>query len=86
MRYTDTVVKHHKKHVTVVIARKHYAISYGKTATVTATLNGTGRKLLKKLGKLAASGTVTVIEAGGTSKSAATFKLTLKQPVNKHDK
>ncbi len=87
MRYTDTVVKHHKKHrVTVVIARKHYATRYGRTATVTATLNGTGRKLLKKLGKLAASGTVTVIEAGGTSKSAATFKLTLKQPVNKHDK
>ena len=76
--HTETVVKHHKKHrVTVVIATKHYAISYGQTATLTATLNRTGRKLLKKLGKLAASGTVTVIEAGGKSKSAVTFRLTL---------
>jgi hypothetical protein len=78
MRYTETVVKHHTKHgLTVVIATKHYAISYGQTATVTVTLNGTGKKLLKKLGKLAASGTVTVIEAGGKSKSAVTFRLTL---------
>ena len=44
----------------------------------TPTLNGTGKKLLKNLGKLATSGTVTVIQASGKSKSAATFKLTLK--------
>jgi hypothetical protein len=76
--YTETVVKHHKRHrVTVVIATKHYAISYGQTATVAATLNRTGRKLLKKLGKLAASGTVTVTEASGKSKSVVTFRLTL---------
>jgi hypothetical protein len=78
VRHTDTFVKHHKKHVKVVIATKHYAISYGKKATVTATLNGTGRRLLKNLGTLAASGTVAVIETGGKSKSAVTFKLTLK--------
>jgi hypothetical protein len=78
MRHPETVVKHHKHHrVTAVIAMKHYAITYGRTGTVTATLNGTGRKLLEKLGKLAAGGTVTVTEAGGNSKSAVTFRLTL---------
>jgi len=79
LRYIATVVKHHKRHrVTVLIASKHYAISYGQIATVTATLNSTGRKLLKKLGKLAATGTVTVIEPSGRRNPAATFKLTIK--------
>jgi hypothetical protein len=77
MRYAERGVKHHAKHrITVVIATKHYAIGSGRTATVTATLNRTGQRLLRKLGKLAARGRVTANEAG-KSRSAIGFRLTL---------
>ena len=79
MRYTETVIKHHKKHkVAVVIARKSYSIGYGRSATVKAPLNGTGKRLLKAHGKLATKGTVTVTQANGDTTTGATFKLTLK--------
>jgi len=79
VRYTETVLKHHKKHRTmVVVASKLYALRWGHTATFSAALNDTGRRLLKAHGKLATEGTVTVGPLGH-SKTAATFPLTLKQ-------
>lgn len=87
LRYTETVVKHHKRHrTTVTIASKRYGIGYGKTATVSAGLNGTGRRLLKEHGKLRVAGLVTVTQRGGQTEPAASFKLTLKQPHRKHRK
>jgi hypothetical protein len=83
LRYTETVVKRHKKHrTTVTIASQHYAIGTGKTGTVTATLNTMGTRLLKARGRLAAKGIVSIAQAHGT-KTGATFALTLKQPKRK---
>jgi hypothetical protein len=81
LRYTETVVRHHKKRmITLVLASKYYSIGSGGTATVKAALSRTGRKLLKARGKLATKGAVTVTQANGHATTAATFKLTLKQP------
>jgi hypothetical protein len=81
LRYTETVVKHHKKHrITLALASEHYSIGSGHTATITAVLTRTGKSLLKAHGKLATNGTVTVTQANGHATTAATFKLTLKQP------
>ena len=86
LRYTETVVKHHKKHrVTLILASKHYSIGSGHTATLKAALSRTGKRLLKARGKLATKGTVTVTQANGHTTTGATFKLTLKQPA-KHRK
>jgi hypothetical protein len=79
LRYTETVIKHHKKHkIPVVIASKRYSIGFDRTATVKAGLNGTGKRLLKAHHKLATKGTVTVTQANGHTTTGATFKLTLK--------
>ena len=80
LRYTETVVKHHKKHkITLVLAGKNYAIGSGHTATTTGTLMAGGKRLLKAHGKLATKGTVTVTQANGHTTTGATFKLMLKQ-------
>jgi len=85
LRYTETVIKHHKKHrITLIIASKHYSIGYGHTATVKAGLSRSGKRLLKAHGKLATKGTVTVTQANGHQTTGATFKLTLKQPRKHH--
>ena len=79
VRYTETVVRHHKKRrLTLVIAGKSYSIGKGHTATISAALNRTGRRLLKTRGKLATKGTVTLTQANGHATTAATFKLTLR--------
>ena len=83
LRYTETVVKHHKKHRTiVVVASKRYSIGSGHTATVKAGLSGTGKRLLKAHHKLEVKGTVTVSQFGH-ARTAATFALTLKQPAKR---
>jgi hypothetical protein len=80
LRYTETVVKHHKKHrITLVLVSKHYSLDSGLTATVKSALSGKGRKLLKARGKLATKGTVTLTQANGHQTVGATFRLTLKQ-------
>jgi hypothetical protein len=85
LRYTETVVRRHKKHrVTVVIASKRYSLAAGHTATSKVGLNAVGRRLLKVHRKLGAKGTVTVTESGGRSQTAAHFGLTLKQPKQHH--
>jgi hypothetical protein len=79
LRYTETVVKHHKKRrITLVLAGKSYAVGAGRTATITAGLSAKGKSLLKTHHKLATKGTVTVTQANGDAATAATFKLTLK--------
>jgi hypothetical protein len=81
VRYTETLVRHHKKRrITLVLASKLYALNHGYTATFSAALNRTGRRLLKAHGKLATKGTVTLTQANGHATTAATFKLTLKRP------
>ncbi len=82
LRYTKTVVKHHKKHrITLVLGSKHYSsISSGQSATVKVGISGTGKRLLKAHHKLATKGTVTLTQANGQQTTGATFKLTLKQP------
>ena len=81
LRYTETVIKRHKKHrITLVLAAKSYAIGTGHTATITAGLNAKAKSLLKARGKLATKGTVTITQADGHAATAASFKLTLKQP------
>ena len=83
VRYTETVVRHHKKHrTTLILASKPYGLDHGYTATFSAALNGTGRRLLEAHAKLAVKGTVTVSQFGHT-KTAATFGLTLKQPAKR---
>jgi len=81
LRYTETVVRHHKKHrITLVLANKHYSsISSGGSATVKVGLNGTGKRLLKTHHKLGTKGTVTVTQANGQQTTGATFRLTLKR-------
>ena len=84
LRYTETVIKHHKKHrLTLIVASKHYSIGYGHTATVKAGLSRSGKRLLKALGKLLTKGTVTVTQANGHQTNGATFKLTLKKPAKR---
>jgi len=79
VRYTETVVEHHKKRkVTLVLAGKNYSIGAGHTATITAGLSAKGKSLLKSHHKLATKGTVTITKANGEAATAATFKLTLK--------
>ena len=79
LRYTETVVKHHKKRrITLVLAGKNYSIDAGHTATITAGLSAKGKSLLKTHRKLATKGTVTITQANGHAATAATFKLTLK--------
>ena len=79
LRYTETVVKHHKKQrTTLVLAGKSYSISSGLKATITAGLSAKGKSLLKSHRKLATKGTVTINQANGGAATAATFKLTLK--------
>lgn len=79
LRYTETVVKHHKKHrTTLVLAGKSYSIGADHTATITAGLSAKGKSLLKAHHKLATKGTVTISQANGDAVTAATFKLTLK--------
>jgi glucodextranase-like protein len=81
VRYTETMVRHHKKRrITLVLASKLYALNHGYTATFSAALNRTGRRLLKAHGKLATKGTVTLTQANGHATTAASFKLTLKRP------
>ena len=85
-RYTETVAKHHRKHrITLVLARKNYSIGSGHTATTTAPLSATGKRLLKAHGKLTTKGTVSLTQANGHQTTGATFKLTLKRPA-KHRK
>jgi hypothetical protein len=84
LRYTETVVRHHKKRkILLVIASKLYSIGAGHTATVNTGLNRTGKRLLKTRGRLATKGTVTVTQANGHTTTGATFKLTLKQPAKR---
>jgi hypothetical protein len=82
LRYTETVVKRHKKkkRVTVIIASRRYSLNAGQMATISVALNGSGRRLLKMHGKLSAKGTVTVTQPNSTSSTAAGFGLTLRQP------
>ncbi|MDE3134775.1 MAG: hypothetical protein KGL15_11975 [Acidobacteriota bacterium] len=82
LRYTHTVLKHHKKHrVTATIASKRCALAAGHTATASVGLNATGRRLLKADRKLpGVKGTVTL-----SGDHAKTLALTLKQPA-KHKK
>lgn len=79
LRYTETVVRQHKKHrITLVLAGKDYSIGSGHTATITAGLSAKGKSLLKSHRKLATKGTVTITQANGHAATATTFKLTLK--------
>ena len=90
LRYTETVVKvkhgktqRHK--VTVVLGSAKYSLSPGQSATIKVALNRTGRRLLKRLHKLATKDTVTLVQLNGHTTTAIHFKLTLKQPAKKHN-
>jgi hypothetical protein len=81
LRYTETVVRHHRRHTTTVtIVSKHFGLTSGQTATVSAGLDGIGRELLTLHGKLAVRGSVTITVRGGYTETAARFRIILKRP------
>jgi hypothetical protein len=81
LRYTETVVKHHRRRTTTVtIVSEHFGLTSGQTATVSAGLDGIGRELLELHGELAVRGSVTITVRGGYTETAARFRMTLKRP------
>ncbi len=76
-----TKVKHHKK--PVVVGRATYTIQAGQVKIVKVTLNGKGRKLLKKHHRLKVTVVISVTTTNGL-RHAATETITLRQHKHKH--
>ena len=89
LRFTETVVKvkHGKKRrhkVLLVLGSAKYSLNAAQSNTITVALNRTGKRLLKRLHKLATKDTVTLVQLNGHTTTAIRFQLTLKRPAKKH--
>jgi hypothetical protein len=76
--------KLHRK--TVTVGRVVFAVQAGKSRAITVSLNKTGKKLLKKFGKLPARLKITLTQAGGHPLVIKNAKLTFKLAKKKHHK
>jgi hypothetical protein len=76
--------KLHRK--TVAVGRVVFAIRAGESRAVTVSLNKTGKKLLKKFGKLPARLKITLTQPGGHPLVIKNAKLTFKPAKKKHHK
>lgn len=75
------VGKHKTKPKTITLGRAVVELAGGGVKAIRISLNGTGRSLLTRLGRLAVS--VKLTPATGTSGSASTLRLTLHRPTKK---
>jgi hypothetical protein len=80
-RVAVTARKHKRR--TAIVATKRIAIKAGDTASVTITLNGTGKRLLKHFGKLPVTLAISLAQ-NGQHQTVAKLGLTLKPAKPKH--
>jgi PKD domain len=84
------VVSHRKKarvsYRTVVVGSTPFTLSPGQTVNDSVTLDATGRKLLKRYGRLPVTLTVTLTVAGKTRTIATSKPLTIAPPKRRHKK
>jgi hypothetical protein len=74
----------HRK--TVTVGRVVFTIQAGKSRTITVSLNKTGKKLVKKFGKLPARLKITLTQPGGHPLVVKNAKLVFKPAKKKHHK